>query len=58
MALRIVRQTASKDDKIRIDTHAYMRDLHHGGSNPEFDRLFGQYREKYFTPIAQSPVDP
>lgn len=58
VALRIVRQTASKDDKIRIDTHAYMRDLHHGGSNPEFDRLFGQYREKYFTPIAQSPVAP
>lgn len=52
VALRIVRQTASKDDKIRIDSHAYMRDLHHGGSNAEFDRLFQQYREKYYQPIA------
>ncbi|WP_297211365.1 Na/Pi cotransporter family protein [uncultured Flavonifractor sp.] len=53
VALRIVRQTSSKDDKVRIDAHAYMRDLHHGGVNPEFDQLFSQYREKYFSPIAE-----
>ena len=53
VALRVVRQTASKDDKIRIDSHAYTRDLHHGGTDAEFDQLFGQYREKYFSPIAQ-----
>ena len=53
VALRVVRQTASKDDKIRIDSHAYTRDLHHGGADPEFDQLFGEYRKKYFTPIAQ-----
>lgn len=53
VALRVVRQTASKDDKIRIDSHAYTRDLHHGGTDAEFDQLFGQYRKKYFAPIAQ-----
>ena len=53
VALRVVRQTASKDDKIRIDSHAYTRDLHHGGADPEFDQLFGEYRKKYFAPIAQ-----
>ena len=52
VALRVVRQTASKDDIVRIDSHAYMRDLHHGGTNPEFDQLFRQFREKYFHPIA------
>ncbi len=48
VALRIVRQTASQDDIVRIDSHAYMRELHHGGSDPEFDALFRQYRTKYY----------
>ena len=30
VALRIIRQTASKDDMIRIDSHTYVQDLHHG----------------------------
>lgn len=50
VALRIVRQTASKDDIVRIDAHAYTRELHHG-ANPEFDQLFQQYCSKYYTPI-------
>ena len=52
MALRIVRQTASKDDIVRIDSHAYMRELHHG-SDREFDQLFQQYRDKYYVPIEE-----
>ena len=52
VALRIVRQTASKDDIVRIDSHAYTRELHHG-SNQEFDKLFEQYREKYYEPIEE-----
>ena len=51
VALRIVRQTASKDDIVRIDSHAYMRELHHG-SDREFDQLF-QYRDKYYVPIEE-----
>lgn len=51
VALRIVRQTASKNDMVRIDSHAYTHELHHG-ADPEFDRLFAQYREKYYGPIS------
>ena len=54
VALRIIRQTASKDDIVRIDSHAYMRELHHGGSDQEFDELFQQYREKYFLPVLST----
>ena len=52
VALRIVRQTASKDDIVRIDSHAYMRELHHG-SDREFDQLFQQYRDTYYVPIEE-----
>lgn len=52
VALRIVRQTASKDDIVRIDSHAYMRELHHG-SDREFGQLFQQYRDKYYVPIEE-----
>ncbi len=50
VALRILRQTSSKDDIIRIDSHTYIHDLHHGADR-EFDQLFANYRERYFVPI-------
>ena len=43
VALHILRQTSSPDDKVRIDSHAYMHELHHGGFNQEFDDLFQEY---------------
>ena len=46
VALHILRQTSSPDDKVRIDSHAYMHELHHGGFNQEFDDLFQEYRPK------------
>lgn len=55
VALHILRQTFSPDDKVRIDSHAYMHELHHGGFNQEFDDLFQEYRTKYFQPIAGDP---
>lgn len=55
VALHILRQTSSPDDKVRIDSHAYMHELHHGGFNQEFDDLFQEYRTKYFQPIAGGP---
>lgn len=55
VALHILRQTSSPDDKVRIDSHAYMHELHHGGFNQEFDALFQEYRTKYFQPIAGDP---
>lgn len=55
VALHILRQTSSPDDKVRIDSHAYMHELHHGGFNQEFDDLFQEYRTKYFQPIAWDP---
>ena len=56
VALHILRQTSSPDDKVRIDSHAYMHELHHGGFNQEFDDLFQEYRTKYFQPIARDPA--
>lgn len=55
VALHILRQTSSPDDKVRIDSHSYMHELHHGGFNQEFDDLFQEYRTKYFQPIARDP---
>ena len=55
VALHILRQTSSPDDKVRIDSRAYMHELHHGGFNQEFDDLFQEYRTKYFQPIAGDP---
>ena len=55
VALHILRQTSSPDDTVRIDSHAYMHELHHGGFNQEFDDLFQEYRTKYFQPIAGDP---
>ena len=55
VALHILRQTSSPDDKVRIDSHAYMHELHHGGFNQEFDDLFQEYRTKSFQPIAGGP---
>lgn len=55
VALHILRQTSSPDDKVRIDSHAYMHELHHGGFNQEFDDLFQEYQTKYFQPIARDP---
>ena len=52
VALYIVRQTSSRDDIVRIDSHAYMRELHHGGDK-EFGTLYNQYREKYYSPICR-----
>ena len=56
VALYIVRQTSSRDDIVRIDSHAYMRELHHG-SDKEFGSLYNQYREKYYTPICRPGND-
>ena len=53
VALYIVRQTSSKDDIVRIDSHAYMRELHHGGDK-DFGVLYNQYREKYYAPICHA----
>ena len=50
IALYIVRETAPKDDLIRVDTHAYMHAIHHGESEA-FDAEFRKYREKYYAPI-------
>lgn len=52
VAIHILRQTSPRDALIRTDSHAYLKALHHG-SDQEFDELFAQYREKYYTPIQQ-----
>jgi phosphate:Na+ symporter len=58
VAMLVIRQTAAAGEEIS-DSHAYLKYLHSGGSE-EFDRQFAEYREKYFSPIADesSPFNP
>ena len=49
VAMLIVRQTAPAGQHLP-DTHTYLKYLHSGGDQ-DFDKLFAQYRDKYFTPI-------
>lgn len=53
VAILILRQSASKNDLILIDSHAYMRSLHHGES-AAFDAMYEQYREKYYREIKDA----
>jgi phosphate:Na+ symporter len=50
-AVRIIHQFSDQHALVRQDTHAYLQQLHQG-SSPEFDTLFQQDKEKYYTPIA------
>ncbi len=54
VAMRVLRETASADDIVRIDSHTYKHGLHHG-ADQEFDRLFAQCRERYFVPMERRP---
>ena len=52
LALLVLRQTAPTAALAEMaDTHAYLKRLHAGGSE-EFDRMYAEYREKYFAPIS------
>ena len=51
VAMYIIRQTAPHDDIIRTDSHQYFHNLHHG-EDLEFNKMYEDYREKYFAPIA------
>jgi len=53
VAILILRQSASKNDLILIDSHAYMRSLHHGES-ASFDAMYEQYRNKYYQQIQDA----
>lgn len=46
VALYILRERASEGDLIRVDSHAYIHALHHGG-NEEFDGRVKACHEKY-----------
>ena len=46
IALNVMREISPLRGIVWTDSHTYIRQLHHG-ENPEFDRLFREYREKY-----------
>ena len=50
-AVRVIHQAAEKGSLVRSDIHAYLHQLHQGGS-PQFDQLFAQATEKYYQPIS------
>ena len=51
VAMYVIRQSASHDDIIRTDSHQYFHNLHHGGDS-DFNKMYDDYREKYYDPIA------
>ena len=50
VALVILRQTAPKGDLVRVDSHAYTHQLHHG-HDPEFEQMFADSKAKYYDPL-------
>ena len=55
IALNVMREISPLRGIVWTDSHTYIRQLHHG-ENPEFDRLFREYREKYCRDLeARSP---
>ncbi len=50
VALIILRQTAPKGDLVRVDTHAYTHQLHHG-HDAEFEQMFAESKAKYYDPL-------
>ena len=52
VAIHILQQTAPKDALVRTDSHAYMKALHRG-DDKEFEELYNEYREKYYSPIER-----
>ena len=50
VALVILRQTAPKGDLVRVDSHAYTHQLHHG-HDPEFELMFAESKAKYYDPL-------
>ena len=53
VALEIIRCTALPEDKVRTDAHAYMRELHRGGADAEYDALFQSYLAQYQLPPTE-----
>jgi len=49
-AVRIIHQNSARSSLVREDIHAYLHQLHQGGSE-RFDRLFEAAKEKYYQPI-------
>jgi len=58
IAIVILRQTSPLDDLVRIDTHAYTRELHHG-HNKDFEQMFTAAKAKYYDglPPEGSPIE-
>lgn len=51
VAMYVIRQSSSHADLIRTDSHQYFHNLHHGGDQG-FNKMYDQYRKKYYDPIA------
>ncbi len=50
-AVRIIHQNSDRSSLVRADIHAYLHQLHQGGSE-RFDRLFEAAKEKYYNQIT------
>lgn len=53
VAMYIMRENAKAGALIRENSHVYFHDLHEGGSDAHFDRLFSEYRHQYYDALKQ-----
>lgn len=48
IAMYIIRENAKAGALVRENSHVYLHDLHEGGADAGFDRMFSDYRHQYY----------
>lgn len=55
VAMYIIREEAKEGDPIRENSHLYLHQLHEGGSDEGFDKLYSEYKKQYYS-VLKEPV--
>lgn len=55
VAMYIIREEAKEGDPIRENSHLYLHQLHEGGSDEGFDKMYGEYKKQYYS-VLKKPV--
>lgn len=53
VAMYIIREDAKEGDPIRENSHLYLHQLHEGGSDEGFDKMYSEYKKQYYSVLKQ-----
>lgn len=53
VAMYIIREEAKDGDPIRENSHVYLHQLHEGGSDEGFDKMYGEYKAEYYNVLRE-----